>query len=191
MNNQINYLQLVLTFATVVSTTLLTWFLNSVSKRNEIKLVNYHKDQIDKTKELYSKLSDINILINYFFLDDRNPLSLGEFKGRITQLTKSFQYSYSFFLRNRILFPDELKIKLENYFQEFRKRRKVLFAQKETIEHVEQQYEYDDLGNLYEEEMYVNSIIEAFVKKEEIIELRNSSKQILTDLETYFKKLVN
>ena len=61
MNNMINYWQLCLTFITVIISSLITWWLNSYSKRKEIKLVNYYKEQIDKTTELFSLFVDFNI----------------------------------------------------------------------------------------------------------------------------------
>ncbi len=189
MNNSINYLQLFLTFITVIISSLITWWLNSHSKRREIKLLNYHKDQIEKTKELYSLFVELDIVTNSFYLLNTIPANFKDFGIRINTWNKSYINCILFYRKNRILFPEDLKTQLDSHFDVFKQVRIIILNQKNIIEdeleYVSQYCEFYD-----EEETHFENIINKFRSDSEIKKILKTSIELQKNIENYFKKLV-
>lgn len=190
MNNRINYWQLFLTFITVMISSLFAWWLNSNSKRKEIKLVNYHKEQIDKTTELFSLLADFDIANELLFLSNTQLIDSSIFKERINRWNTSFTKCYFFYRKNRILFPNDQTIKLNEYFVEFRKIRTLILNQKKEVEEFEEFAYYNYQFNEEENEAF-NEVFDKLRSKFEIKDLRNKSTAIQANIELYFNHLVN
>jgi hypothetical protein len=189
MNDSINYWQLFLTFITVIISSLITWWLNSYSKRREIKLVNYHKDQIDKTKELYSLLVELNIITNSFYLLNTIPTNFKDFGLRIDTWNKSYIGCILFYRKNRILFPEYLKIQIDNHFDVFKHVRIVILNQKNVIED-ELEYVHEYCESYDDEVIHYENIFNTFRSDSEIKKILKTSIELQKDIENYFKKLV-
>ena len=190
MNNMINYWQLCLTFITVIISSLITWWLNSYSKRKEIKLVNYYKEQIDKTTELFSLFVDFDIANELLFLSDTQSLGSSIFKDRINKWNSTFTKCYFFYRKYRILFSNNLTTNLNEYFVEFRKIRIVILNQKKEVEEFEEyasyQYQFNEDVDVAFKELF-----NKLRSKKEIEDLQNKSTVIQAKIEVYFKHLVN
>ena len=110
-------------------------------------------------------------------------------KQKIDVWTKIFRDSYLYYYRNKILFPEDLKDSLDEYFEELRKIRITLLEQKESVTEEEEysSYYYDSLED---EIPRIHEILKMLKDKPETKNLFQKSLMIMTNIESVFKKLL-
>lgn len=167
--------------------------LNLAAKIEEIKFSNLIKERVDKTKELYSNLSDLHRISLTLLTPQKNKYNVESLKYKIDIWVKVFQKSYLSYNRNKILFPDNIKLTLEECFDDLFKIRDIILSQKQSIN--EDQEEEAMLGHpLFiddiEELKYVEKKIQKINSIKEVQELDEKSKIVRNTLENYFKKLL-
>ena len=159
-------------------------------KIKEIKLVNFHKDQIEKTKELFSLLVEIDIVTNFFYSLNAIPSNFKNFEIRINTWNKSYINCIMFYKKNRILFSDELQKQLDYHLDEFKRVRIIILNQKDIIDEGREYVHYYCEDYEEDEIIHFEKILNEFCSDPEIKELLKTSIKLQKDIEIYFKKLI-
>ena len=166
--------------------------LSLISKQTEIRFKEHYESQIKSIKLLYEKFVNIEYSTKSLLKEEFESSPHEELRGRITNWYKFLMDLHIFYNRNRIIFPDKIKMQFGNILSHFENINKYLssanksLAELEAMYNGEFQYMYECAEN---EEDKIISRIKELKKKDEFKFLEQTFSSFRKLLEKEYKNV--
>lgn len=159
--------------------------LSVISKRTEIKYKDNFESQIKSIKQLYEKYVNLEYSTKALIKEEFSTSPHDELKSRMNNWYNLMIDIHVYYNRNRIIFPDRIKMKFGNHLYYFEKINKYLSSTHRDLNELEAMYNGDH-QYMYESE---HNEEDAIIGRLKAIKNRDEFKNIEVTFDS-FKKLL-